>query len=166
MPIGTGPLANLPGTARRQGRGGTVYRDGLMLGNVIAVDWDVEAEAEDVLIPGRWQTEQIAGGESRRFTLRYQDVDDGFRLQVWRFFEARRQGDFTSQPPTFDLQTNLVGGPVETRWALIGCQIFGYSGGYSNEDGVLVREVTGSFRSDKPLQAFTYTDGGVSVTSG
>lgn len=160
-----GPKANLPGTARRQGRGGTTYdAAGNHLGDVLAVDWDVEAEAVDVIIPGKWQNEQIAGPETRRFTLRYQDVDDEWRLRMWRFFEARRIGDFTAQPPYFNLTTKLVGGPAETRWQLVDCQIFGYAGGYNNEDDILNREVTGSFRGDKPLSAYEYGAGGLVIT--
>lgn len=161
----SGPKSGLPGTARRQGRGGTAYdAGGNHLGDVVAVDWDVEAEAVDVLIPGSWRNEQIAGAESRRMTIRFQDVDDQWKLKVWRFFEARRLGDFLAQPPFFNLTTKLVGGADETRWQLIDCQVFAYSGGYSNEDDVINRELTGSFRSDKPLHAFEYGPGGLVVT--
>lgn len=162
-----GPKANLPGTARRQGRGGTTYdTGGNHLGDIIAVDWSVTADAVDVLIPGSWRTEQIAGGEARQFTLRYQDVDDFWRLRMWNFFEARRQGNFTAQPPYFNLMTKLIGGADETRWQLIDCQIFSYDGGYSNEDDILTRELTGTFRSDKPLHAFEYAAGGLVITEG
>lgn len=153
----TGPTANLPGIARRQGRGGTVYRDAQMLGEVVAVDWDVEAEQVEVLIPGGWRSEMIAGAETRRGTLRMQDVDDRWKLEVWRFFEARRNGQFNAETPIFDLTTKIIGGRDETRWGLFGCQLFSYSGSYSNEDDLITRELPFSFRSDKPLHAFEYT---------
>lgn len=160
-----GPTANLRGTARRLGRGGTAYRDGRMLGEVIAVEWDVEAERITVLIAGGWRDEAVAGAETRNATLRMQDIDDRWRLEAWRFFAARRQGIF-AQPPEFDLVTKLAspGAPDETRWQLLGCQIFSYSGGYSNEDDVLTREIPMSFRDDNPLHAFQYGDTGIIVT--
>lgn len=159
-----GPTANLPGIARRQGRGGTAYRDGRMLGEVVAVDWDVEAEQIDVLIPGGWRTEQIPGAETRRGTMRMQDVDDRWKLQVWRFFEERRQGNFTASIPTFDLVTKLIGGADETRWMLTGCRIYGYSGGYSNEDDLITRELAFSFDADRPLRAYEYGESGLIIT--
>lgn len=158
-----GPTANLPGTARRQGRGGQVLRDGRHLGEVIAVDWDVEAEQVDVLIGGTWRTEQIAGPETRRGTLRMQDVDDRWKYDVWAFFDARRRGEFSAQPAQFNLITKLQGGPRETKWQLTGCQIYSYSGGYSNEDDLLSRELAFSFREDRPLDSFQYGDGGIIV---
>lgn len=161
-----GPTANLPGTARRLGRGGTAHRNGRMLGEVIAVEWDVEAERIDVLIAGGWRNEQVAGAETRNATLRMQDIDDRWRLESWRFFRARRNGDYSVQPPEFDLVTKLAhsGAPSETRWQLLGCQTFSYSGGYSNEDDVLTRELPLSFRDDAPLHAFEYGDSGIIIT--
>lgn len=159
-----GPTANLPARARRQGRGGTAFRDGKMLGEVTAVEWDVEAEQVEVLIPGSWRTEAIPGGETRRATLRMQDVDDRWKIEVYKFFKARREGNFSAQVPVFDIQTKLVGGPAETSWLLIDFQLFGYSGGYSNEDGLIGRELGGSFRDDKPLNAFEYTGSGDAVS--
>lgn len=161
----TGPTANLPGTARRLGRGGTSYRDGRMIGEVIAVEWDVEAEQIEVLIAGGWRNERVAGAETRNATLRMQDIDDRWRLEAWRFFRDRKQG-LAVQPPEFDLVTKLSspGAPDETRWQLLGCQIFSYSGGYSNEDDVLTREIPMSFRDDNPLHAFEYGDTGIIIT--
>lgn len=159
-----GPTANLPARARRLGRGGTCFRDGKMLGEVTAVEWDVEADQIEVLIPGSWRTEFVPGGEARRATLRMQDVDDRWRIEVYRFFKARREGNFAAQPPVFDLTTKLVGGPAETQWMLIGCQLFGYSGGYSNEDDLLGRELAMTFNDDKPLNAYEYTGSGEAVS--
>jgi hypothetical protein len=161
-----GPTANLPASARRLGRGGTAYRDGRMLGEVIAVEWDVEAEQIDVLIAGGWRNEAVAGAESRNATVRMQDIDDRWRLEAWRFFAARRRGDFSYAVPEFNLVTKLSspGAPDETRWQLLGCQVFSYSGGYSNEDDVLTREMPMRFRDDAPLHAFEYGDAGIIVT--
>lgn len=161
-----GPTANLPGTARRLGRGGTALRDGRMLGEVIAVEWDVEAEQIEVLIAGGWRNERVAGAETRNATLRMQDIDDRWRLELWRFFNARKQGDFRFPIPTFDIVTKLAspGAPDETKWQLIDCQMYSYSGGYSNEDDILTREVPLSFADDKPLHAFEYGDSGIITT--
>ena len=161
-----GPTANLPGRARRLGRGGTCLREGRMLGEVIAVDWDVEAEQIDVLIAGGWRNEQVPGAETRRGTLRMQDIDDRWRLEVWRFFDARRRGVSTVNVPEFDIVTKLdsPGAADITRWQLTGCQLFSYSGGYSNEDDVLTREMPFSFRDDRPLHAFEYGDSGIIIT--
>lgn len=161
-----GPTANLPARARRLGRGGTCYRDGRMLGEVIAVEWDVEAERIDVLIAGGWRNEQVPGAETRQGTLRMQDFDDRWRLEVWRFFKARRQGNFDVEVPIFNIVTRLAspGAPAETRWQLTDCQLFSYSGGYSNEDDVLTRELPFSFREDDPLSAYEYGDNGIVVT--
>lgn len=162
-----GPTSNLPAHSRRQGRGGTVTRDGKMLGEITSVDWSVAANQVNVLIAGGWRDETIPGAEARTFTLSMQDVDDRWKLEVWRFFEARRQGDFTSQPQEFDLVTKLVGGPSETRWALYGCKLFGYDGGYNNADDLINRALQGTFASDKPLSAYEYADGGsIVITEG
>lgn len=163
MAATVGPTSNLPGTTRRQGRGGQAFRDAQHLGEVIAVDWDVEAEQVDVLIGGTWRTEQIPGAETRRGTMRMQDVDDRWKYEVWSFFEERRQGNFSAQVPVFNLVTKLQGGAVETLWQLTGCQLFGYSGGYSNEDDLLSRELAFSFQSDRPTKAFAYGAGGIVV---
>lgn len=164
-----GPTANLPAHARRQGRAGTVFIDGRMRGEVIALDWDVEAEQIAVLIAGGWRDETVPGAESRRGTFRFQDVDDHFALFVWRFFDARRRGDRSSAFfPEFDIIEKIdhIGSPDVTQWQLSGCQLFSYSKGFSNEDDLLTREVPFSFREDIPLRAFEYADSGIVVTEG
>jgi len=119
----TGPLSSLPPTARRLGRGGRAFLQkpppgidfglvaGDFLGTVSAVTWTVSAEQIAVPIPGDWKTHQVAGAETRTFTLRYQDVDDRWRMLIHSFFKAR-EADIPVQPPKFDILTKLTGGPV------------------------------------------------------
>lgn len=141
-----------------------------MLGEVTSVDWDVEIEQIEVLIAGTWRNEMIAGAETRRGTFRHQDIDDRFKLEVWKYTDDRKNGVRSAIPPEFDLIIKIddingpTGAPQATRWLLIGCQLFSYSGGYSNDDDLLTREVPFSFRDDKPLDAYEYGKSGIIVT--
>lgn len=167
MPTYPGPTANLRGSQRRSGRAGTVWIDGRMHGEVVAVEWGVEAEQIAVAIPGRWQDEAKPGAEARRGTFRYQDVDDRWRLFVYRFFQARKEGDRASAEfPEFNIITKIddIGAPAVTRWLLEGCQLFQYDGGSSQDDDLLVRDVPFTFRDDRPLDAFVYGENGVIIT--
>jgi hypothetical protein len=163
----TGPTANLPGRARRSGRAMTVWEDAKHLGEVIAVEWNVNVEQIPVVIAGTWRNEQKPGAEDRAGTFRVQDVHDRWALRVWRFIRARRDGDRSAAAfPEFSLVTKLddIGAPDQTRWHLDGAQLFQYSGGGSQEDSVLIREIPFSFRDDWPEHAFEYTDDGIAVT--
>lgn len=163
-----GDTTGLPGTARRSGRSGTVWVNAKHRGEVVSVEWGVESEQIAVAIPGRWQDEMKPGAEARRGTFRYQDIDDTWRLFVWRFFEARRQGDRAAAAfPKFDIITKLddIGAPAVTRWLLKGCQLYNYDGGHSQDDDLLVRDVPFSYESDRPLNAFEYGPSGVILTN-
>ncbi len=169
MPSFPGPTANLRARHRRIGRSGTVWIDGRMRGEVVAVEWGREAEQITVNIPGRWQDEQKPGAENGRGTFRYQDLDDKWRLFVWRFFQARKNGDRSAANfPEFNIVTKLddIGAPMATRWQLEGCQLFQYDGGHSQEDDLLIRDVPFSFFDDYPLDAFEYGDNGLIVVRG
>lgn len=164
-----GPTANLKGTARRLGRSGTVWRNGRHLGEVISIEWGVEIEQITVPISGAYQDETVPGGEARRGTFRVQDVHDAWALEVWRFLDARRRGDRSAAAfPEFDIVSKVdhIGSPAVTRWQISGVQLFQYDGGHSQEDDILMRDIPFTFREDRPLEAFEYTEGGVVVTRG
>jgi hypothetical protein len=164
-----GPTANLKGTARRSGRSGTVWRDGRQLGEVVSIEWGVEVEQIAVTIAGAYQDESKPGGETRRGTFRVQDVHDEWALRVWRFLDARRRGDRSAAAfPEFDIVTKLadIGAPADTRWQISGVQLFQYDGGHSQEDDLLMRDIPFTFREDRPLEAFEYTDDGLRLTQG
>lgn len=163
---GVGPTSNLAPTARRRGRSGTCWRDGNMLGEVTQVNWDVTLQQIDVVVAGSWRNGQTAGLETRTGTMQHQDVDDRLKLEVWEYIQARRNGDRTAQPPIFDLITVIddIGAPQATRWMLQGCQIYHYSGGYSNEEDLITRQIPFSFIDDRPLDAFVYGPSGIVVT--
>jgi hypothetical protein len=163
----SGPTANLKGTARRSGRAMVVLINGEMRGEVVACEWGRTAEQIAVQIPGKWQDEMKPGGETAAGTFRYQDVDDHWRLLVWRFFKARRSGDRTSASfPEFDLIQKIddIGAPMATRWAILGCQFFQLDGGASQDDSLLVRDVPFSYREEVPLDAFEYGSNGLILT--
>lgn len=162
-----GPTANLKPSQRRSGRAGTVWINGRMHGEIVAVEWGREAEQVAVAQPGKWQDGAKPGGEAARGTFRYQDVDDRWRLFVYRFFKARREGDrAAAEFPTFDIITKIddIGAPMATRWLLEGCQLFQYDGGSSQDDDILIRDVPFTFENDRPLDAFEYGDNGIVVT--
>jgi hypothetical protein len=167
MPGYPGPTANLPGYARRSGRAGTVWIDSRMHGEVVSVQWGVQAAQIAVSIPGTYQDEEKPGAEARSGTFRYHDVDDRWRLFVWRFFQARKNGDRAAAAfPTFDIITQIddIGAPMPTRWVLEGCQFFSYDGGHGQDEDLLVRDVPFTFRDDRPLDAYEYGDNGIIVT--
>lgn len=167
MPTYPGPTANLPGTARRSGRAGTVWMDGRMRGEIQQVDWNVNITQIPVIIAGAWTTDQKPGGEERPGTFMIQDVDDHFALLVYNFVVARRNGQRNAAAfPSFSIQTKIddIGAPMATVWQLDGCQLFQYTGGFDQATDLLTRQIPFSFRSERPLQAFEYTDGGVKVT--
>lgn len=162
----TGPTANLPGRARRSGRSGTVWEDARHLGEVIAVEWNVNVQQIPVVIAGTWRNEQKPGVEERAGTFRVQDVHDRWALRVWTFIRARRDGDRRASAfPTFNVVTKLddIGAPDITRWQLDDCTLFEYSGGHAQEDDLLIREIPYSFRDDRPLHAFAYGDSGIEI---
>ena len=85
------------------------------------------------------------GAEARRGTFRFQDVDDEWRRMVWGFCQARKAGNRqeAAEFPEFNVITQIddVGAPAKTRWSLLGCTLYSYSGGFSQEDQLLVRDV-------------------------
>lgn len=165
-----GPTANLKASARRIGRSGTVWIGGRMRGEIVNIEWGREAEQITVPIAGNYRDEQVPGAETGTGTFRYQDVDDYFRLYVWRWFEARRRGDrsVAAEFPEFDVITKIahMGSPADTRWLLTGCQLFRYDGGFGVGDDLLERDVPFTFREDRPLDAFEYGDNGIVYTRG
>lgn len=160
-----GPTANLKGSQRRSGRAGTVWIEGKMRGEIAACNWSVEVEQIPVAIPGKWQDETKPGAEARRGTFTYSDVDDHWRRYVWSWLQARKQRDRNraAQFPTFTIVTQIddIGAPAKTRWAVRGCQLFVYEGGYSQDDALLARDVPFTFDDDEPLDSFEYAPGGV-----
>ena len=165
MPAYPGPTANLKARHRRSGRSGTVWIEGRMRGEIMSVEWDIEVEQIPVAIPGEWQDQVKPGAEARRGTFRYHDLDDRWRRWVWGWLQARRMNDreTAAEFPEFTIVTQIddIGAPAITRWAIRGCQLFSYSGGFSQDDALLVRDVPFSFNADDPLDSFEYTDGGV-----
>lgn len=165
MPGYPGPTANLKARNRRSGRAGTVWSEGRMLGEVVSVEWSVEIEQITIPIPGTWQDGLKPGAEARRGTMRIHDIDDKWRRYVWKFLDARRRGDrdLAAQFPAFNIVTQIddIGAPAKSRWALRECQLFSYSGGHSQEDQYLQRDVPFAFEDDGPLDSFEYADGGV-----
>lgn len=163
MPSFPGPTGNLKGYQRRSGRAMTVWIDGQMRGEVVSCEWGRSAEQIAVQIPGKWQDEMKPGGETAAGTFRYQDVDDKWRMFVWNFFKARRNGDRSAVVfPEFNLTQKIddIGAPQESAWALIGCTFFQMDGGAGQDDQLLVRDVPFSYREEVPLDAFEYgTDG-------
>lgn len=167
MPAYPGPTANLKGSQRRSGRAGTVWIQGKMRGEIQGCTWGVEVEQIPVPIPGKWQDDTKPGAEARRGTFRYSDVDDHWRLYVYRWLLARKQGDraTAAQFPEFTIVTMIddIGAPAKTRWAIRDCQLFNYDGGFNQEDALLMRDVPFTFRDDEPLDAFEYVPGGVAT---
>jgi hypothetical protein len=167
MPSYPGPTANLPGYARRSGKSGTMWINGRMRGEVQQVDWNVNVTQIPVVIAGMWRTDQKPGGEERVGTFTIQDVDDHWTLMVYNFIVARRNGDRSAAAfPTFSIQTKLddIGAPQATVWQLDGCQLFTYSAGFDQSTDLLTRQIPFSFVSERPLDAFRYTDTGIQVT--
>lgn len=162
-----GPTANLKGSKRRSGRAGTVWIEGKMRGEIVGITWGVEVEQIPVPIPGKWKDDTKPGAEARRGTFRYSDVDDHWRRYVWTWLQARKRGDreTASEFPEFTIVTQIddIGAPAKTRWAIRGCQLFSYDGGYNQEDALLVRDVPFTFDDDEPLDSFEYVAGGVAV---
>lgn len=169
MPAYPGPTANLKGTQRRSGRSGTVWINGNMHGEVVSVEWGMEMEQIPVSIPGTYQDEMKPGAEARRGTFRYHDVDDRWRLFVWRFKQARRTGDRSAAAfPEFDIITKIadIGAPANSVWVLEGCQFFSFDGGHGQDDALLQRDVAFSYRDERPLEAFEYGPNGIIITRG
>lgn len=162
-----GPTGNLKARNRRSGRSGTVWSEGKMLGEVSSIEWSVEVEQIAVPIPGQWQDGLKPGAEARRGTMRIDDVDDHWRRYVWNFLDARKRGDreTAAEFPAFNIITQIddIGAPAKTRWALRDCQLFSYSGGFSQQDQYLQRDIPFSFESDAPIDSFEYVEGGGAV---
>lgn len=165
-----GPTANLKARNRRSGRSGTVWSEGKMLGEVTSIEWSVEVEQIAVPIPGTWQDGLKPGAEARRGTMRIDDVDDKWRRYVWQFLQARARGDraTAAEFPSFNIITQIddIGAPAKTRWALRDCQLFSYSGGFSQQDQYLQRDIAFSFESDAPIDSFEYAEGGAVTYQG
>lgn len=169
MGVNVGPTANLPGYARRSGRSGKVFRDGRMLGEVVSVEWGMEVEQIAITIPGSWRTENKPGGETRTVTFRVQDVHDAWALELWQFIDARRRGDRSSAFfPEFSIVTVLddIGAPRASRWQLDGCQLFRLDGGHNQDDDQIIRDIPATYRAERPLDTYSYTDAGIQVFQG
>lgn len=167
MPTYPGPTANLPGFTRRSGRSGTAWVNGEMRGEIVQVDWNVNIGQIPVVISGAWRTDQKPGGEDRVGTFMVQDLDDHWSLMVYNFVVARRNGDRAAAAfPEFSIQTKLddIGAPRATRWQLDGCVLFTYAGGFDQATDLLTRQIPFTFTSERPLDAYEYTTGGIAVT--
>lgn len=164
-----GPTANLKGRHRRSGRSGTVWIGPNMSGEIASLAWGSTAEDIAVPIPGKWGDDSKPGGETHRGTFRYHDVDDRWRLFVYRWFKARREGDRSSAVfPTFNIVEKIddIGAADYSQWVLVNCTIFGYDGGHDQGNNILERDVEFRYEEARPLHAFEYTNDGVAVTTG
>lgn len=159
-----GPTGNLKAKHRRSGRAGTVWMGGNMLGEVVGIEWNVEFEQVNVPLPGQYQDGKKPGAEARGGTFRMQDVDDRWRRMVWGWSQARRQGNrqLAAQFPEFNIVTQIddIGSPYASRWGLIGCSLFGYSGGHGQDEQILNRDIQFTFEDDGPIDTFVYTGAG------
>lgn len=138
-----------------------------MRGEVQQVDWNVNITQVPVIIAGSWRNEQKPGPEDRVGTFMVQDVDDHWTLRVYKFIVARRNGDRTAAFfPEFSIITMIddIGAPQATRWQLDGCQLFTYAGGFDQAVDLLTRQIPFTFREERPLDAFEYTNTGIAVT--
>lgn len=164
-----GPTANLAPEARRIGRSGTVWRDGEMRGEIVAVEWSLEMEQIAVSLPGSYRTGNKPGGETLRGSIRFQDLDDKYAKEVLDFVRARRTGSRTAAAfPKFSLLTELddVGAPGRTTYQLDGCQVYQIDGGFSTEEDLLLRDLPFTFDDVQLVEGFEYTkDGVVPVTA-
>lgn len=146
------------GTLRRIGREGSVLDgNGNLLAEVIGCEWTTTIEQVAVTITGSYQDESKPGSETRTFTLTVQNVDDYWERLVWSFVRARRQGN-AAQFPKFAIQTKLqTPGAPETRWALSGCQVYSFGQSQAQSDGVLQRQIAGTYDDEAPIDSFEYT---------
>ncbi|HEX7088732.1 MAG TPA: phage tail tube protein [Longimicrobiales bacterium] len=161
-----GPTANLKAHQRRSGRAGQVWIGPNMHGEIASLTWGETAENITVPIPGTWRDGSKPGGEAGRGSFRYHDVDDRWRLFVYRWFKARREGDRTSAVfPTFNIVEKIddIGAADYSQWVLVNCTIFGYDGGHDQGNNILERDVEFQFEEARPLHAFEYTANGVAV---
>lgn len=155
--------ANVPDSARRQGRDGTVYQGGEKLGEVTGIEWSAEIEQIPVAMPGSYQDGVLHGAVGYRGSFRYQDLHDKWALLVLDYLDARVRGDRSVPAPIVDMFTKLsaMGAPFDTRYGLYGCQLFETGGGFSQADDLLEREVPIQIRRVKLLTGFVYGPGGV-----
>jgi len=149
--VGTGIL-------RRIGREGSVLDgNGNLMAEVVGIGWTTTIEQIAVTITGSYQDEVKPGSETRTFTLTVQNVDDYWNRLVWAFVRARRQGAAATFPK-FNVQTKLATpGAPETRWALSGCQVYSFGEETAQSDGVLQRQIAGTYDDEAPIDSFEYT---------
>lgn len=167
MAEGIGPTANLPGAARRSGQSGSLWVDGRLQAEVTSVEWTTTVQQIPVRIVGAYREETKPGQETRAGTFRIQDVHDHWGLRVWRFLEARRRGDRSAAFfPEFSIITKLadIGAPDISQWQLDGVQLFQLDGGFNITNDLEERDVPFTYRDERPLHAFEYTDTGLVVT--
>lgn len=149
---------------RMGGMYGSVWRDNVMLAEVVDVTSAVEINRVSVPIVGSTRDGHKPGRETREGTLRIQKIDAKWEYEIWSFMsaglEARRalRDDPTATRPSRSFDLHLKQDDPDAlgleEWVLYDCQIWRLPLGVAIADDLIEREFPLTWEREEPLHAF------------
>lgn len=162
------------GSYRISGRFGEVFRDGLKLMEVTAVEFTIEIGQTDVPIPGSNRTGTKDGPETRTGSMTVQKIDTRWENEVYKFLsyslaERRRLRDLGQRPSrVFTMQVWLDDPDAlgAEGWQLEGVRLTRLTGGFNIGDELLNREHPFRFEAERKIRAFERIGDQVDASTG
>lgn len=166
------------GLYRFGGMYGSAWRGTTQLAEVVEVTATVEVNRIEVPLVGQLNQGYKPGRVSREGSIRIQEMDDAWRMEVWEFLnmsisdrrKRRDANDPVLKPFTIVLEMDDPDALGLSQWALDGCLVtWRMQMGFSITDDILDREYPLTWTSERPVEAFkrsTGTVGGQTVPVG
>jgi len=158
-------MAGITDALRRMGgMYGSAWQNGYMLADVVEVSGAVEVNRIEVPLVGTTKQGYKPGRETREGTLRIQQIDSRWQLEIYDFLSQsladRRANRGTDRATmrTFDLKLEVDDPEAYgyEAWQLENVQIWRMPIGFSITDDILDREFPITWESERPLNAFSF----------
>lgn len=150
------------GSYRISGRFGEVFREGIKLMEVTAVEFNVEIGQTDVPLSGSNKTGTKDGPETRAGSMTVQKIDTRWENEIYAFLnyslaERRRLRDQGRRPKrTFTMQVWLDDPDAlgSEGWQLEGVRLNRLTGGFNIGDELLNREHPFRYEAERKIRAY------------
>ncbi len=156
-------MASVQDALRRfGGMYGAAYRNGFLQQEAIEVAGNVAVARIEVPLVGQTKTGYKPGRETREGTMRIQQVDSTWALEIFQFTSQslvsrqHQHGGSDSGPRSFDL-TLTVDDPEAydyESWQLENCIVWQMPIGFAITDDIIQREIPITWESETPLHVF------------
>lgn len=156
------PGAAIDAMRRYGGMYGAAYINNWLLQEGIEVSGNVAVARVEVPLVGTTRMGYKTGRETREGTMRIQQIDSTWALQVFQFTgqtladRINARGTTNATFPSFDLvlSVNDPDAYDKETWQLTGCQVWQMPVGFSITDDIIQRELPLTWEGENPLHAF------------